>query len=228
MDIPLDIYQHIFDYLSQKELVLVKFIDKTFLMQVDKYIKNTKFLIVNYTNINQCVDNCYYISLCGSGEHYINYILCDNINYILCDNINFMKKLIYIWRNGISDIIIYCARKGYSEGIKYFFQRFDEFNITYNIYSTVLVALNRACMSDCIDIIKYLFNECDLHDKQKAFALQSAIEENRQEIVEFILSINDNKKFIDINKYFIYRIDEYLPIKLNEMKEYLLNRYNLK
>lgn len=229
MDIPLDIYQHIFDYLSQKELIIVKFINKTFLMQVDKYIKNTKFLIVNYFNINQCVDNCHYISLdnchyislCGSGEHYINYILCNNINF------NLMKKLIYIWRNGINNTMVYCAKEGYFEEFKYFFQRFDEFNITYDIYLTVLVVLNYACRSNCINIIKYLFNEYELNEKQKLFALQSAFESNRQEIVEFILSINDNKKFIDINKYFIYRIDEYLEIDLKEMKEYLLNRYNL-
>ncbi len=219
MDIPLDIYQHIFDYLSQKELIIVKFINKTFLMQVDKYIKNIKFLIVDGSNINQCVYNCYYISLCGSGEHYVNYILRNNINF------NLMKKLIYIWRNSINNIIVYCATKGYFEEFKYFFQRLDEFNITYDIDLSLLVVLNHACRSDCINIIKYLFNEYELHNNQKEFALRSALESNRQEIVEFILSINDNKKFIDINKFFIYRIDEYLKI---EMKEYLLNRYNLK
>ena len=47
MDIPLDIYQHIFDYLSQKELVLVKFIDKTFLMQVEQGLRVTDITSVN-------------------------------------------------------------------------------------------------------------------------------------------------------------------------------------
>lgn len=223
MDIPLDTYQHIFDYLSQKELIIVKFINKTFLMQVDKYIMNTNFLIVEHSNITKCIYDCYYVSLKSVGIHHIYYFLHININI----NVKYMKKIIYICNDSIYGIIEYCATKGYFEEFKYFFQRFYKFNITHNIYLTVLVVLNNACCSDCIDIIKYLFNEYELNDIQKKFALESAIQSNRQEIVEFILSINDNKKFIDINKYFIYSIDKNLGIKMKEMKEYLLNRYNL-
>ncbi len=134
----LDVIPIIFDYLSQKDLINIKYTNQLLYNQYDKYVMNTKFVYIDDLNkLYYACSNKYYISFnniskdidlniclyyaCEFGDNYIINIFinngANNWNYALLgackgNHINIAENMINKGADNIKDVFLNSCNYG--------------------------------------------------------------------------------------------------------------------
>lgn len=208
----LDVIPIIFDYLSQKDLIYIKYTNQLLYNQYEKYVVNTKFMHIN--DLNKLYDACsnkYYISLfkisanidlnvclyyaCEFGDNYIINILinkgANNWNYALLgackgNHIDIAENMINKGANNIVDTFINTCIYGKLEVIKYLINYYFEY---INNLDTLNNGLYYACGNGNIELVHLLIN---LGANDWNNGLTNSCLNNRQQIINIMLSKGAN------------------------------------